>query len=148
VVDAEREGSGGRGARHAGPDPLRGAGGEQRGQDESGDRDGDGDGIAEIGRVDGGQHSGGGRGLPGPPPATRAAETHAALERLEESLEWGDNGLAVYGRLALEYGLRQSAMQEEWARWAAAQVETLSAAPARSGGTEGRGGAERSDPAD
>lgn len=55
----------------------------------------------------------------------RAAAGHTALEELEASVDWGDDHISVYGRLALEYGLRLTAMQEEWARWAAAQVEAL-----------------------
>ncbi|MFI1091698.1 PadR family transcriptional regulator [Streptomyces sp. NPDC020917] len=54
--------------------------------------------------------------------AARAAEEGAALRELEESVDWGDDPLSVHGRLALEYGLRLSAMQEEWARWAAGQI--------------------------
>ncbi|GAA3053764.1 hypothetical protein GCM10020000_39630 [Streptomyces olivoverticillatus] len=38
-------------------------------------------------------------------------------------VDWGDDPLSVNGRLALEYGLRFSAMYEEWARWAAEQIE-------------------------
>ncbi|MEU3988140.1 RNA 2'-phosphotransferase [Streptomyces platensis] len=35
--------------------------------------------------------------------------------------------ISVYGRIALEYGLRISAMQEEWARWAADEVTSAKA---------------------
>jgi PadR family transcriptional regulator, regulatory protein AphA len=69
--------------------------------------------------------------------AARAAAGHTALRELEASVEWGDDDFAVYGRLALEYGLRLTAMQEEWAQWAAAQVEALPAgrdAPAEAAG--------------
>ncbi|MYS18799.1 transcriptional regulator, PadR family [Streptomyces sp. DvalAA-14] len=55
--------------------------------------------------------------------AGRAAAGHAALRELEASVPWGDDPISVYGRLALEYGLRLTAMQEEWARWAVEQVE-------------------------
>ncbi|MFF4224588.1 PadR family transcriptional regulator [Streptomyces sp. L500] len=58
--------------------------------------------------------------------AERAAGRHEALERLEKSVEWDEGPLSVNGRLALEYGLRFTAMYEEWARWAAAQVEARS----------------------
>jgi hypothetical protein len=38
-------------------------------------------------------------------------------------MDWDEPGsLTANGRPALEYGLRMSAMQEEWARWAAEQV--------------------------
>ncbi len=54
--------------------------------------------------------------------AERAAGYHDALLRLRGSLA-GDGGmLAVNGRLALEYGLRLTAMEEEWARWAREQI--------------------------
>jgi hypothetical protein len=29
----------------------------------------------------------------------------------------------VYGRIALEYGLRFNAMRQEWAEWAAQQIK-------------------------
>ncbi|MFI1969882.1 PadR family transcriptional regulator [Streptomyces cinnamoneus] len=54
--------------------------------------------------------------------AERAAGRHAALKEVEATVEWDDDPLAVNGRLALEYGLRLTAMHEEWARWAAEQV--------------------------
>lgn len=54
--------------------------------------------------------------------ATRAASGHASLKELEASVDWGDDDLSVYGRLALEYGLRMTAMQEEWATWAAGEI--------------------------
>lgn len=55
--------------------------------------------------------------------AARAAAGHGALEQLDASVDWGDDQISVYGRLALEYGLRLTAMQEEWARWAAEQIQ-------------------------
>jgi DNA-binding PadR family transcriptional regulator len=45
-----------------------------------------------------------------------------ALRELEQSIEWNDGDLSVYGRIALEYGLRLSTMQREWAEWAAGQI--------------------------
>jgi PadR family transcriptional regulator, regulatory protein AphA len=55
--------------------------------------------------------------------AERAAAYHAEMERLQESVDWNAPGaLAVNGRLALEYGLRLTALQEQWARWAATQI--------------------------
>lgn len=54
--------------------------------------------------------------------AARAARQHASLEALRGSVDWGDDHLSVHGRLALEYGLRLSAMQEEWAKWAVGQI--------------------------
>ncbi|NUP38781.1 MAG: PadR family transcriptional regulator [Streptomyces sp.] len=57
--------------------------------------------------------------------ADRAASEHAELEQLDASIDWGDDRISVYGRLALEYGLRLTAMQEEWAEWAREQVAGL-----------------------
>ncbi|MDX3224664.1 PadR family transcriptional regulator [Streptomyces sp. ME19-01-6] len=47
---------------------------------------------------------------------------HEELRRLAESIDWGDDDLSVYGRIALEYGLRFNAMRREWAEWAAEQI--------------------------
>jgi PadR family transcriptional regulator, regulatory protein AphA len=54
--------------------------------------------------------------------AVLAAEYHARLRELEASLDWDEGMLSVNGRLALEYGLRLTAMDEEWARWARDQA--------------------------
>ncbi|GES30756.1 PadR family transcriptional regulator [Streptomyces angustmyceticus] len=59
--------------------------------------------------------------------AERAARTRAALEHVEETTEWDEDMISVYGRIALEYGLRLSATQEEWARWAAEEVTSAKA---------------------
>jgi DNA-binding PadR family transcriptional regulator len=59
--------------------------------------------------------------------AARAAEEGAALRELERSVDWGEDPLSVHGRLALEYGLRLAATQEEWARWAAGQIASRAA---------------------
>jgi DNA-binding PadR family transcriptional regulator len=53
--------------------------------------------------------------------AARAAAERDALLEVEKSVG-REEPLAVNGRLALEFGLRLAAMQEEWARWAAEQV--------------------------
>ncbi|WP_330260982.1 PadR family transcriptional regulator [Streptomyces sp. NBC_00539] len=45
------------------------------------------------------------------------------LRRLADSIEWGDDDLSLYGRIALEYGLRFNAMRRDWARWAADRIE-------------------------
>lgn len=45
------------------------------------------------------------------------------LRRLVESVDWDDDNLSVYGRIALEYGLRFNAMRREWAEWAAGQIK-------------------------
>lgn len=47
------------------------------------------------------------------------------LERMEgmrEFVEAGQDNLSVYGRLALEYGLRLAKGQREWAEWAESQI--------------------------
>jgi PadR family transcriptional regulator, regulatory protein AphA len=51
------------------------------------------------------------------------AREEAALQELERSIEWGDSDLSVYGRLAMEYGLRFNAMRSEWAEWAVEQLK-------------------------
>lgn len=59
--------------------------------------------------------------------AERAARARAELEHLDETAEWDEEMISVYGRIALEYGLRMSATQEEWARWAAEEVTSAKA---------------------
>lgn len=39
------------------------------------------------------------------------------LEALRDSIDWTDGDSLFFGRAALEYGLRQYAMEAEWARW-------------------------------
>jgi DNA-binding PadR family transcriptional regulator len=56
--------------------------------------------------------------------AEHAAKAHADLKALDESVDWDESDLSVYGRIALEYGLRFSAMRKEWAEWATGQVGT------------------------
>ncbi|OPC81941.1 PadR family transcriptional regulator [Embleya scabrispora] len=51
-----------------------------------------------------------------------AAERNAGLRALEANVPWDGSPLSVYGRVALEYGLRLSQMQRDWAEWAAEQV--------------------------
>ncbi|MFI0717914.1 PadR family transcriptional regulator [Streptomyces sp. NPDC021224] len=57
--------------------------------------------------------------------ADSAASEHAELERLEASVDWGEDRISVHGRLALEYGLRLTVMRQEWAEWARGQVAEL-----------------------
>jgi len=47
-----------------------------------------------------------------------AIEQHAGLRATEEEIAPETADLAVYGRLALEWGLRFTEMQREWAVWA------------------------------
>ena len=54
--------------------------------------------------------------------AERAAAHHRQLRALTEEVDWSEGMLSLNGRLALEYGLRLSAMEEEWARWAQQQI--------------------------
>jgi PadR family transcriptional regulator AphA len=55
--------------------------------------------------------------------AARAAELHAELKAIDEAIDWDDGDLSVYGHIALEYGQRLAAMQQEWAEWARTQVK-------------------------
>ncbi|SOD85830.1 PadR family transcriptional regulator [Streptomyces sp. Ag109_G2-15] len=52
-----------------------------------------------------------------------SAHEHEQLRQLDEAIDWDDDNLSVYGRIALEYGLRFNAMRREWAEWAAAQIK-------------------------
>jgi PadR family transcriptional regulator, regulatory protein AphA len=55
--------------------------------------------------------------------ADRNTEETAVLKALEDSIDWDDQDLARYGRLVLEFGKRLRVMTEEWAHWAAGQVQ-------------------------
>ena len=57
--------------------------------------------------------------------AAHAVGMSGELERLVTSIPWGDDPLSVYGRIALEWGLRFYRMQAEWADWASDQVAKL-----------------------
>jgi DNA-binding PadR family transcriptional regulator len=49
-----------------------------------------------------------------------AADADAELkeyERLRDSVKWVDDDADFYGRAALEYGLRNAAMEVQWAQW-------------------------------
>lgn len=52
----------------------------------------------------------------------RAASDVVMLKHLEGSVTWDDDGLAVHGRLVMEYGKRLWAMTEEWAEWAVKEI--------------------------
>ncbi|WP_067483125.1 PadR family transcriptional regulator [Actinomadura hibisca] len=47
----------------------------------------------------------------------------ADLLDLEGRIKWDDDNLAVYGRLAMEYGKRFMAMRRDWYEWAAKEIE-------------------------
>jgi hypothetical protein len=54
---------------------------------------------------------------------TDVAAHHTTLRQIMDSADWTEAGmLTANGRLALEFGLRFTAMREEWARWAAKQI--------------------------
>jgi DNA-binding PadR family transcriptional regulator len=57
--------------------------------------------------------------------AELAAERLARLREVEASIDWDGGPLSTHGRLALEYGLRLSAMERDWAAWAATQIGTV-----------------------
>ncbi|MRH88088.1 PadR family transcriptional regulator [Nocardia sp. SYP-A9097] len=44
------------------------------------------------------------------------------LRTLGEAVDWDDSDLSVYGRMAMEWGERFAAMNQEWARWALEQI--------------------------
>ncbi|MGW5658159.1 PadR family transcriptional regulator [Streptomyces humi] len=51
-----------------------------------------------------------------------ATAYHGRLMELRTELESEDGPLTANGRIALEYGLRRTDMEREWARWAAGQL--------------------------
>ena len=48
---------------------------------------------------------------------------HDLLEQVEASANWDESEFDRYGRLALENGIRVTAANEQWARWAVTQVD-------------------------
>ncbi|UNO40896.1 helix-turn-helix transcriptional regulator [Streptomyces sp. MST-110588] len=56
--------------------------------------------------------------------AERAARARTGYQQVLDGADWDDEMISVYGRIALEYGLRMTAMQEEWARWAADEINS------------------------
>jgi PadR family transcriptional regulator AphA len=52
--------------------------------------------------------------------AATMTEEENARKELEQAIDWDEGDLAVYGRIALEYGLRFNGMRREWA---AAQIK-------------------------
>ncbi|WP_405087719.1 PadR family transcriptional regulator [Microbispora sp. NBC_01389] len=58
--------------------------------------------------------------------AVQAREEHAALRGVREQvIGQGEDALRLYGDLALEWGLRLTAAQRDWAEWAAARIAAL-----------------------
>ncbi|MEO5723741.1 MAG: hypothetical protein ABIQ39_07160, partial [Ilumatobacteraceae bacterium] len=60
-------------------------------------------------------------------------ESHAALEALDGVIPWDASGSDRMGRIALEQGLRWSAMMCDWATWAADELRAGHNAPSLSG---------------
>jgi DNA-binding PadR family transcriptional regulator len=54
--------------------------------------------------------------------AALAAEHLERLEAIRQVVGDGSDHLAVYGGIALEYGLRLTKVQREWAEWAEGQI--------------------------
>ncbi|PRY37967.1 DNA-binding PadR family transcriptional regulator [Umezawaea tangerina] len=54
--------------------------------------------------------------------AAAATEMRAGMLEIDKQLEPQDGDLVVYGRLALEWALRYSVMQREWADWAVEEL--------------------------
>ncbi|GAA5057881.1 PadR family transcriptional regulator [Nocardia callitridis] len=54
----------------------------------------------------------------------RTVEDRADLLQLRDNVDWNtkDDDLSTYGRIALEWGLRYNAMNQEWAEWAITQL--------------------------
>lgn len=54
--------------------------------------------------------------------AAMAAKRLEHMRGIQEFLENGQDDLSVNGAIALEYGLRLSTVQKEWAEWAESQI--------------------------
>ncbi|KAA8884384.1 PadR family transcriptional regulator [Nocardia colli] len=54
--------------------------------------------------------------------ANTSGKGHKELLALKETIDWDDNDFSRYGRIAMEWGERFYAMNEEWARWAMEQL--------------------------
>ncbi|WP_433223609.1 PadR family transcriptional regulator [Microtetraspora malaysiensis] len=61
--------------------------------------------------------------------AAAAVTQHEGLAKIREFIADEQDALSVYGRIAVEWGLRFSAMQQEWAEWAAEEIDQLSPPP-------------------
>jgi DNA-binding PadR family transcriptional regulator len=55
--------------------------------------------------------------------AEHAQAEHVRLEELGASIDWTEQDASFYGRAALEYGLRVSAMEAQWAREVVAALD-------------------------
>ncbi|MFJ5263805.1 PadR family transcriptional regulator [Streptomyces sp. NPDC088387] len=54
--------------------------------------------------------------------ADTAAKEYDAMLAIKDSVDWDKDLLTTCGRLALEYGLRERVLDQEWAKWAAEQL--------------------------
>jgi len=45
------------------------------------------------------------------------------LEELRDSVDWSESDSLFYGRAALEYGLRMSSMEADWAQWLVSEID-------------------------
>ncbi|MEV6280335.1 PadR family transcriptional regulator [Nocardia sp. NPDC051832] len=52
----------------------------------------------------------------------RMTKAGARLTELETSIEWDDDPFSIYGHIALEWGKRFYAMNQDWAQWALTQM--------------------------
>ncbi|NNH68664.1 PadR family transcriptional regulator [Nocardia uniformis] len=52
----------------------------------------------------------------------RSARALKDLESLKTSIDWDDSDLSIYGHIAMEWGERVYAMNQEWAQWAIEQI--------------------------
>jgi PadR family transcriptional regulator AphA len=71
--------------------------------------------------------------------ADRAARQHTELITIKETLTDEHGNLAVYGRIALEWGLRLSAMSRDWAEWAQTEVRAAGSEVADEGDADDLG---------
>lgn len=55
--------------------------------------------------------------------AQHAAAELTRLEQLRDSIDWGSTDAEFYGRAALEFGLRDAAMEEQWAHWLVTSID-------------------------
>jgi DNA-binding PadR family transcriptional regulator len=55
--------------------------------------------------------------------AAHADAESARYEALRDSTDWDAEDDLFFGRMALEYGLRLSAMEADWARWVLTQID-------------------------
>ncbi|GAA4632405.1 helix-turn-helix transcriptional regulator [Actinoallomurus vinaceus] len=57
--------------------------------------------------------------------AEAADENHRNLSELRKVVSEGEDSLSVYGRMALEWGLRFTATQRDWAEWAEQELDRI-----------------------